>query len=91
MRPTKATRAVVVSNREGIHLRAATLIAKLARSHDAQVVLRKDNNKAEGTEVLQISSLGALQGEQLVLEATGNEAEKVLDALVKLFETNFRK
>lgn len=86
---TKATRTVTVGNPEGIHLRAAMLIAKLVRRHDAKVTLIKENNKADGAEVLQISSLGAGSGEQLVLEATGNDAEKVLEALAKLFQENF--
>jgi phosphotransferase system HPr (HPr) family protein len=86
---TQATRTVTVGNPEGIHLRAAMLIAKLVRRHDASVTLIKENNKADGAEVLQISSLGTGPGEQLVLEATGNDAEKVLEALTRLFEENF--
>jgi len=88
---TQATRTVTVGNPEGIHLRAATLIAKLVRSHDARVVLQKENNKVEGTDVLQILSLGTSEGEQLVLEATGNDAEKVLEALAKLFDGKFHE
>jgi phosphotransferase system HPr (HPr) family protein len=88
---TEATRTVTVGNPEGIHLRAATLIAKLVRSHNARVVLQKENNKVEGTDVLQILSLGTAEGEQLVLEATGNDAEKVLEALAKLFDGNFHE
>jgi phosphotransferase system HPr (HPr) family protein len=89
MCPPKATRTVAVNNREGIHVRAAMLIAELVRRHDAKVTLIKENNKADGSEVLQIFSLGTGPGEQLVLEATGDEAEKVLDALAKLFAEGF--
>ena len=48
------------------------LIAKLVRRHDASVTLIKENNKADGAEVLQISSLGTGPGEQLVLEDIKN-------------------
>ena len=91
MSETKATRTVAVSNPEGVHARAATLIAELVRRHDAKVVLIKGNDKVEGTDVLQILSLGTGQGEQLVPEATGNEAEKVLEGLATLFAENFRE
>jgi len=39
--------------------------------------------------VLQILSLGTAQGEQLLLEAIGNDAEEVLNALAALFAGNF--
>ena len=63
----------------------------MVRSHNARVVLQKENNRVEGTDVLQILSLGTAEGEQLVLEATGNDAEKVLEALAKLFDGNFHE
>jgi len=91
MSETKAMRTVAVTNPQGLHARAATLIAELVHRHDAQVVLIKQNDRVQGTDVLQILSLGAGPGEQLLLEATGNDAEKVLDALALLFAENFNE
>ena len=89
MSELKATRTVVVTNCQGLHARAATLVANLVRGFDAEVKLAKDCEQVDGTEVLQILSLGVAQGEQLSLEATGHDAEHVLDALVELFASNF--
>lgn len=91
MSEPKATRIVAVSNPQGVHARAATLIAETVRRFDAKVVLVKNNYRVEGTDVLQILSLGSGQGERLTLEATGNDAEQVLDALVALFAENFHE
>ncbi len=91
MAEIKATRNVAVSNAEGIHARAATLIAELVRRFDSQVVVVKDCERVESTDVLQVLSLGAGQGEQLSLEAVGHDAEEVLDALVELFVGNFKE
>jgi phosphotransferase system HPr (HPr) family protein len=91
MSETKAIRTVAVSNPQGVHARAATLIAELVHRYDAKVVLIKQDDRVQGTDVLQILSLGAGQGEQLLLEATGNDAEKVLDALALLFAENFNE
>ncbi len=91
MDETKATRTVAVSNAEGIHARAATLIAELVRRFDSRVIVIKDCERVESTDVLQVLSLGAGQGEELSLEAVGHDAEEVLDALVKLFVDNFRE
>lgn len=85
----KATRTVVVTNVEGLHARAATLIAELVRGFNARVTMTKDRECVESTDVLQVLSLGAGPGSQLLLEAAGSDAEKVLDALVRLFSDNF--
>lgn len=89
MSESTATRTIVVTNESGIHARAATLVAELVRRFDSKVVLVKDCERVEGTDVLQILSLGAGRGNELLLEATGHDAERVLDALVQLFNDNF--
>ena len=89
MQQPKASRTILVTNSEGLHARAATLVAELVRRFEVKVELTKGSERVEGTEVLQILSLGAAQGEQLVIEATGESGEEVLDALVKLFASNF--
>lgn len=91
MTEPKAIRTVIVTNCEGLHLRAATSVAELVRRFDSEVKLIKNAERVEATEVLQICSLGAAQGERLCLEATGCDAEEVLDALVQLFTGNFDK
>jgi phosphocarrier protein len=67
------------------------MIAKLVGQLPARVELIKDNLYADGTDVLQILSLCALEGEQLRLEATGPDADATLEALVGLFENQFRE
>jgi phosphotransferase system HPr (HPr) family protein len=85
----KVTRTLCVTNPAGIHARAATLIAELVRGSDSQVVVMKGSEAVDGTEVLQILSLGTGQGEEVSFEATGSDAEQVLDALARLFADNF--
>jgi phosphocarrier protein len=53
------------------------------------VELVKDEQRVSATDVLQVVSLGAVFGSELVLEATGPDSEEVLDALVELFAANF--
>ncbi|MEE8450770.1 MAG: HPr family phosphocarrier protein [Thermoguttaceae bacterium] len=85
----RATREVAVTNEEGIHARAATLIAELVRRFDSKVEVIKDDERVESTDVLQVLSLGAAHGSKLSLEAVGGDAEEVLDALAKLISDNF--
>lgn len=89
MSEPKATRSVTVANPEGVHARVAMLVAQTVRKFRAKVALIKDRHRVEGTDVLQILSLGAAEGEQLRLEAEGPDAEAVLDTLVGLFVGKF--
>jgi phosphotransferase system HPr (HPr) family protein len=82
-------RTVTVANRAGLHARAAVMVVTEARKFDAHVVLAKGLHEVEATEILQVMSLGAAQGEQLSLEVSGNEAQAAVDALEQLFLRKF--
>ncbi|MFZ5830667.1 MAG: HPr family phosphocarrier protein [Planctomycetota bacterium] len=84
MSESVSTRNVKVANRQGIHARAATLIAHTVRRFDAKVIIVKDRERVEGTNVLHMLSLGAECGAELQLEATGRQAQEALDALADL-------
>lgn len=85
MSDQKATRTVVVTDPAGVHARTAVAIAKAVRKFHSKVALCKDYQKADGTDVLQMLSLVVLCGSQVVVEATGPDAEEVLDAVEPLF------
>ena len=89
MSDAKATRTVTVANPDGLHIRAASLIAKVTGQVPAKVELVKGSQRVDATDVLQIISLCALEGDQLLLEATGRNADAALEALAELFENGF--
>jgi phosphocarrier protein HPr len=86
---TTATRTVVVGNREGLHLRAAMIIAQTAKPFESTVELVKADRRAKAKDIFEVLGLGAEQGTELVLEANGPDAEPALEALVRLFSENF--
>jgi phosphotransferase system HPr (HPr) family protein len=89
MSQTTASRTVTVTNATGLHLRAAMLIAKLAKQFQSKVELIREHQRADAQEMLQLVSLGAAAGVELRLEATGADAEQALEALGQLFADNF--
>ena len=86
---SRATRTVIVGNPEGLHARAAIRLADLVRQYQAKVEVIKDCQRVDGTEVLELLSLCALPDDRLLLEATGQDADAALDAVVRLFASNF--
>lgn len=89
MYPSNPSRTVLVANPEGLHARAALLVRELAQRFQAKVEISKGPLRVDATDVLQMLSLCAEQGEQLVLEASGEQADAVLDELVQLFARQF--
>lgn len=89
MLQTNATRTVIVSNPTGLHARPSVAIATTVRKYKSKVEVRRGKQVVDGGEVLQLLTLGAPQGTELVLTATGPDAEQVLDALEALFADGF--
>ena len=70
----------------------ALLAANLVRRFNAKVaMLMQGRQRANASEVLEVISLGAEKGTELVLEATGEDAEIVIDALARLFADKFHE
>lgn len=85
----KECRTVVVNNPQGIHARPADLIVRLAKQFQANIEFVKDNYRVDGKSILNLMTLAAEQGTQLVIEAEGPDAQAALDALAELFSANF--
>jgi phosphocarrier protein HPr len=83
------TRTVVVTNRHGLHARPCSTIVNAVGRHRATVMVQKDNRTVDASSVLDLMTLAATQGTELVISATGPEATEVLETLVRLFADEF--
>jgi len=89
MREQKLTKELLVSNRCGVHLRVSNILAQKAKEFASQIWLRKGNYAADCRSVLDLLSLGAFQGDAVILEAVGSDAEAALNAIALLFSSRF--
>ena len=89
MNADASTRTVTVTNRHGLHARPAVVIVKTVRKYDARVTIQRGGQIVEADSILDLLSLGAAQGTQLLLSAKGPQAEKVIEALAQLFDDEF--
>lgn len=80
-----------MANPTGFHARAALKVLQLVRQFAAKVEIVLERRRADAADMLQMLALGAGQGEELILEATGPQAEEVLDALQALFAEKFHE
>ena len=64
-------------------------VVNTVRKYHSKVLLRKGNQVVDAREILQLMTLGAPQGSELVATAKGVDAVEVLAALADLFARNF--
>ncbi|MCE9614182.1 MAG: HPr family phosphocarrier protein [Lentisphaerae bacterium] len=88
---TLKTRDVLVRNQYGIHARPAALFVKLASRFDADLMVEKDGTEVSGKSIMGLMTLQASCGSKLCLKASGADADQMLDALQKLFDSKFEE
>lgn len=79
------TRTLMVSHQLGLHLRPCSAIVTTVGRHLAKVMIWNGSQSADAASILDLLSLAAAQGTELVVTATGPEAAEALEAVVGLF------
>ena len=83
------SKTVVVVNPQGLHARPADLFVKLANRFASTIRVTKHHETVDGKSILSILTLGAEQGTQLEIVATGPDAAAAVAALAQLVEQGF--
>ena len=84
-----APRQAVVRHAEGLHARPAEMVARAAARHQAEITLLREDVRADAKSILDILTLGAAEGVQLTVVATGPDAEAAAEAIARLVESDF--
>ena len=84
-----ATRKVVILNPNGLHARPSLAVVQAVRGSKSKVEVRTARQTVDASDILQLLGLGAAQGTELALSASGPDAEEVLDKLAELFSDRF--
>ena len=80
----------VLPNPEGLHARPASLIVTALGGLDAKLTVRTGDKKpADGRSPIGLMALGARQGDEIVVAATGAQAAEALAAVRELIAKSF--
>lgn len=87
-----AERTATITSSVGLHARPAAIFAEAAGEYDLEITIaaegEPEDEAMDASSVLSLMSLGAAQGDRVVLRAEGEGAEDALDALVRILETD---
>lgn len=82
-------RKALISNKRGLHARAAAKLAKTAADFNADIHVSKCGQTVSGLSIMGLMMLAAAQGSEITLTATGPDQEPALDALCTLIDNRF--
>ena len=81
----------LIQNKLGLHARAATTLAQLALSFDANIILEQDTKTAEADSVLALMLLESSQGKEVKVTCEGPDANQALKAIGALIADKFNE
>lgn len=82
-------RHFIIKNQLGLHARAAAKMVQLSNNYDSNLIIRFDGQEVDGKSILNILTLACPVGSEILLQAEGPDAEKVLGAMEGLIEGKF--
>jgi phosphocarrier protein len=80
---------IVVSNKLGLHARAAAKLTQLAGQFSGEIFISKGAQRVNAKSIMGVMMLAAGIGSTVKLEASGDDAEQALTALQSLFDDKF--
>jgi phosphocarrier protein HPr len=83
------TRTIVVRNKQGLHARPLASLVKLAQQFQSRIEVIREGRRVPATSMIDLLTLGAAQGTELMLEADGDDAQAAVNALAELVEIGF--
>jgi phosphotransferase system HPr (HPr) family protein len=82
-------RTVKLTNKYGLHARPAMLFTQTAGKFNSEIAVVMGDRTVDGKAMLEVMTLAAERGTELVLKAKGPDADEALDALTKLVDEDF--
>ncbi len=86
-----ASRTLLITNKRGLHARAANKFVQCAGRFEADIQVSKDGQTVPGRSIMGLMMLAAATGCAIDVTAAGTDAEAALEALTELVEAKFHE
>jgi phosphocarrier protein len=82
-------REVTISNKLGLHARAAAKLVSIASGFGAEVTLEKQGQRVNGKSIMGVMMLAASRGTAIQIRVNGEGEQEAMKALVALINDKF--
>lgn len=86
---TYAESSVVITNRQGMHARPASVFCQMAQEFCSKVMIKAKGKIIDAKSILMIMSMGLTKGTRINIIADGIDAEEAVSTLTGLVESQF--
>lgn len=84
-----SAKAFTITNKLGLHARAAAMLVQIANKFKAKIILERDGKQVNGKSILGILTLACPKGSSLVVRTEGVDEDKALEEIGRLIENKF--
>ncbi|WP_164522081.1 HPr family phosphocarrier protein [Halocella sp. SP3-1] len=77
---------VVIKNKTGLHARPAGRLVKKAKAYLSDIKLIYGDKEINAKSVMNVMTLGAAKGKELIIKASGDDEKKAVNELVNFIE-----
>ena len=80
---------IVISNKLGLHARAAAKLTQLASRYQSEIFISRDAKRVNAKSIMGVMMLAAGMGVTVRLDASGSDADQALADIQSLFDSKF--
>ncbi len=80
---------IVISNKLGLHARAAAKLTQLTAKFKSEIFIAKGAQRVNAKSIMGVMMLAAGMGVTVKLDATGSDADQALAEIESLFDSKF--
>ncbi|MDP4121161.1 MAG: HPr family phosphocarrier protein [Bacillota bacterium] len=77
-----------IKNDEGLHARPATDFCQTAMKFKSAISILKDGEAYEAKSILMVLCVGAEKGDEIEIQADGEDEKEAIEALIKVLEND---
>lgn len=83
------TKTIQIQNRVGLHSKPASLFVQSANHFSSDIYLTKGATRVNAKSIMGVMILAVDQGDEIVLEISGDDEEAAAEKLIQLIENHF--
>ena len=79
----------MISNKLGLHARAAAKVVSTANKFESRIIITKDGKNADARSIMKLLMLSASQGSSIRVEVNGADQNDAMESIERLFNNKF--
>jgi phosphocarrier protein len=80
---------LILLNKAGLHARPAAKLVQTAKKLRSKISIVKGDQEADAKSIIRVLSLGAEQGDKIIVKADGEDEEEAFEILTTLIKNKF--